>query len=61
MMLIHHEKGIKMAQKELGKGKDLDMRAAAKKIVESQTKKSLSMISGLQSIRRNKRIKLLVL
>lgn len=38
MMRMHHEKGVKMAQKELDKGKDPDMRAAAKKIVEAQKK-----------------------
>ena len=38
MMLMHHEQGVKMAQKELDKGKDPDMRAAAKKIVEAQKK-----------------------
>lgn len=38
MMRMHHEKGVKMAQKEIDKGKDSDMRAVATKIVESQTK-----------------------
>ena len=38
MMRMHHANGVKMAQKELDKGKDPVMRAAAKKIVESQTK-----------------------
>jgi uncharacterized protein (DUF305 family) len=38
MMRMHHEKGVKMAQKELDKGKDPAMRAAAKKIVEAQKK-----------------------
>jgi len=38
MMLMHHEQGVKMAQKELDKGKDPEMRDAAKKIVEAQKK-----------------------
>lgn len=38
MMRMHHEKGVKMAQKEIDKGKDPDMRAAAKEIVEAQKK-----------------------
>lgn len=38
MMKMHHEKGIKMAQKELDKGKDPEMRAAAQKIIDAQKK-----------------------
>lgn len=38
MMRMHHVKGVEMAQKEIDKGKDPDMRAAAKKIVEAQKK-----------------------
>lgn len=38
MMRMHHVQGVKMAQKELDKGKDPDMRAAAKKIVDAQKK-----------------------
>ncbi|UUA74956.1 DUF305 domain-containing protein [Cellvibrio sp. QJXJ] len=38
MMRMHHVQGVKMAQKEIEKGKDPDMRAAAKKIVEAQKK-----------------------
>ncbi len=38
MMRMHHVKGVKMAEEELEKGKDPDMRAAAKKIVEAQKK-----------------------
>lgn len=38
MMKKHHEKGLKMAQDELDKGKDPDMRAAATKIIETQKK-----------------------
>lgn len=38
MMRMHHEKGVKMAQEEIDKGKDPDMRAAAKEIVEAQKK-----------------------
>ncbi|MDO8342223.1 MAG: DUF305 domain-containing protein [Cellvibrio sp.] len=38
MMRMHHIQGVKMAQKEIDKGKDPDMRAAAKKIVEAQKK-----------------------
>lgn len=38
MMRMHHVQGVKMAQKEIDKGKDPDMRAAAKKIVEAQKK-----------------------
>lgn len=38
MMKMHHEKGVKMAQKELDKGKDPEMRAAAQKIIDAQKK-----------------------
>lgn len=38
MMRMHHVQGVKMAQKEIDQGKDPDMRAAAKKIVEAQKK-----------------------
>jgi uncharacterized protein (DUF305 family) len=38
MMRMHHVKGVKMAEEQLEKGKDPDMRAAAKKIVEAQKK-----------------------
>lgn len=38
MMRMHHANCVKMAEKQLDKGKDPDMRAAAKKIIESQTK-----------------------
>lgn len=38
MMRKHHADGVKMAEKELDKGKDPDMRTAAKKIVEAQKK-----------------------
>ena len=38
MMRKHHADGVKMAEKQLDKGKDPDMRAAAKKIVEAQNK-----------------------
>ncbi len=38
MMKMHHEKGVKMAQKELDKGKDPEMRVAAQKIIDAQKK-----------------------
>lgn len=38
MMRKHHADGVKMAEKQLDKGKDPDMRAAAKKIIEAQKK-----------------------
>lgn len=38
MMKMHHEKGVKMAQKELDEGKDPEMRAAAQKIIDAQKK-----------------------
>jgi uncharacterized protein (DUF305 family) len=38
MMRKHHADGVKMAEKQLDKGKDPEMRAAAKKIVEAQKK-----------------------
>ena len=38
MMRMHHIQGVKMAQKDIDKGRDPDMRAAAKKIVEAQKK-----------------------
>ncbi len=38
MMRMHHIQGVKMAQKEIEKGKDPDMHAAANKIVEAQKK-----------------------
>lgn len=38
MMKMHHEKGVKMAQKEIDKGKDPEMRAAAQKIIDAQKK-----------------------
>ncbi len=38
MMKMHHEKGVKMAQKELDKGKNPEMRAAAQKIIDAQKK-----------------------
>lgn len=38
MMRMHHLQGVKMAQKEIDKGKDPDMRTAAKKIVDAQKK-----------------------
>lgn len=38
MMKKHHEKGVKMAQDELDNGKDPEMRAAAKKILDNQKK-----------------------
>jgi len=38
MMKKHHEQGVKMAQDELNKGKDPEVRAAAQKIIDSQKK-----------------------
>lgn len=38
MMKMHHEKGLKMAQQELDKGKDPAMKDAAKKIIDTQKK-----------------------
>lgn len=38
MMRMHHEKGIKMAEKELDRGKDPELRAAAQKIIDTQKK-----------------------
>ena len=38
MMRMHHINGVKMAQKELDKGKDPVLRAAATKMVETQQK-----------------------